>query len=102
MRISAIRFANVIPNVTARKIAAFFDRNGGGAARSSFVKFKKFMSAEAVAKKMVRAIGRRRPEIVFTAGGKFLTLMSAIAPGLIDRGMKAYHDDLAKGLVAGK
>ena len=80
----------------------FFDRNGGGAARSSFVKFKKFMSAEAVAKKMVRAIGRRRPEIVFTAGGKFLTLMSAIAPGLIDRGMKAYHDDLAKGLVAGK
>lgn len=91
-----VRVTLVCPALTETE---FFDRSaGGGAARSSFVKFKKFMTAQAVAEKMVRAIGRRKPEIVFTAGGKFLTLLSALFPGLVDRGRKLYHDDLMKGL----
>ena len=94
MRPYRVRVTLVCPALTETE---FFDHSsGGGAAKSSFVNFKKLMPADAVARKMVNVIGKKRPEIVFTAGGKFLVLASAIWPKLADRMMRFYFEDLAK------
>ena len=91
-----IRVTLVCPALTETEFFSLSD--DGGAARSSFVKFKKLMSAGAVARKMIGAVGRNKPEIVFTAGGKFLTLVSALSPRFGDLMMGMYHDDLVKNL----
>lgn len=89
-----VRVTLVCPALTQTD---FFDQSsGGGAARSSFVKFKKLMSAEAVARRTVATIGKGRPELIFTAGGRFLTIVSCLFPRLADAMMKLYHDDLIK------
>jgi uncharacterized protein len=91
-----VRVTLVCPALTETE---FFDQGSTGqVAKTSFAKFKRLMPPEAVSAKMVAVIGKRRPEIVFTAGGKFLTLVSACWPGLADRMMKWYHDDLARNL----
>lgn len=96
MRPYHVRVTLVCPALTETE---FFDHSrGGDSARSSFVQFNKLMPASAVARRMVACMGRRRPEIVFTAGGKFLTVLATLAPGLADRIMKLYHDDLVQNL----
>ena len=67
-------------------------------AGSSWVRFRPKTPPEVVARKIVRAIGKGRPEIVVTAGGKFLVILSALWPRAADAVMKLYHDDLARRL----
>ncbi len=91
-----VRVTLVCPGLTATE---FFDNVRGGSARnkSSFVNLRTMMSASGVAARIVRTVGRRKPELVFTPGGKFLVLVAALWPSLADRMLKLYHDDLARG-----
>lgn len=77
----------------------FFDSSvHGSTAKSSFVRIKGMTEPSVVAHRIVRTIGRHKPEIVFTLGGKFLVLVSQLWPSLADRMMKIYYDDLAKSI----
>ncbi|MFB3893713.1 MAG: SDR family NAD(P)-dependent oxidoreductase [Phycisphaerae bacterium] len=96
MRPFGVRVTLVCPALTATE---FFDRSrGGSTVRSSFVRVKGMMSAQKVARKIVATVGRRRPELLFTAGGKLLAFLSAMSPLLADAVMRIYHDDLARSL----
>jgi short-subunit dehydrogenase len=98
LRSYGVRVTCVCPALTATE---FFEHSPRGqAARSSFQRFKGLMPASAVAKGIVAAIGKNRPEIVFSAGGKMLALMAALSPRLTDAAMKLYYADLTKRLRA--
>lgn len=94
MRQYHVRVTTVCPALTETEFFTASVR--AQAAGSSFKKFKSLTPARVVAEKIVRAVGKRRPEIVLTAGGKFLAIMSALWPGLVDQGMRHYFRDLAK------
>ena len=76
----------------------FFGRVRDGQVRnkSDYLKKARKMPADRVARKMVSTIGKNKPELVFTFGGKFLGLVNALWPRLADRIMKVYHDDLVR------
>ena len=85
----------VCPGLTESE---FFDKVEGGSAHKSTVykSLRTLQPAEHVARKIVASIGRDKPELVFTAGGKFLVLVAALWPRLTDRMMKAYYRSLAR------
>jgi uncharacterized protein len=75
----------------------FFSHSPSGQkAKSSFVKIKRMMPADVVGRKIAATAGRPKPELVFSAGGKFLVLVSALFPSLADKMMSAYYADLDK------
>ncbi len=91
-----VRVTCVCPALTQTE---FFDHSrNGGRAQSSFQKFKGMMPAKVVARKIVATVGRKKPELVFSLGGKFLAKISALCPRFADWMMKFYHDDLMKKL----
>lgn len=83
----------VCPSLTETE---FFSSPTGEKAKSSFVKIKKMMSADVVGKKIAATAGRPKPELVFSAGGKFLVLVAALCPSLADKMMSVYYADLDK------
>lgn len=83
----------VCPSLTETE---FFASPTGEKAKSSFVKIKKMMSADVVGKKIAATAGRPKPELVFSAGGKFLVLVAALCPSLADKMMSVYYADLDK------
>ncbi len=96
LRPYSVRVTCVCPGLTATE---FFDHSSRGrAARSSFQRFKGLMPAATVARGIVAAIGKNRPEIVFSFGGKMLALMAALSPRLTDAAMNLYYADLSKRL----
>ena len=88
-----VRVTCVCPGLTD---TLFFDAVEGGSVhnKTSFARVRGVMPPEVVARKIVAAVGKNKPELVFTAGGKLLTIIAALWPGLADRIMKIYHDDL--------
>ena len=94
-----VRVTLVCPGLTETE---FFDQSGGAMAKSAFVKFKGMMSAQAVGDKMAAAVGKNKTQIVFTAGGKFLAIASALLPGAVDAMMGVYRNELLKNLKAGE
>jgi len=75
----------------------FFDKVEGGSRRkkTSFASLRTMQPPAHVARKIVAAIGKDIPEMVFTPGGKLLVLVSALWPRLADMMMKVYHDDVS-------
>ena len=65
----------------------------------SFERFQHPTPASVVGRKIAATVGKPVPELIFTAGGKLLTLIAALSPRLADRMMKLYHDDLARSLT---
>ncbi len=49
-------------------------------------------SASVVARKIAATVGKSKPELVFTAGGKLFVILSAMFPRLTDAMMKFYDD----------
>lgn len=96
MRDYNVRVTSVCPGLTD---TAFFDSGQGGPAhrKSSFGRLRGLMAPEVVARRIVATIGKNKPELVFSAGGKLLTVIAALSPRLADWMMKFYHDDLARG-----
>jgi len=74
----------------------------GRRAQSSFQKFKGMMSAAAVGRKIAATVGKPKPELVFSAGGKLLALLATLSPRLTDWMMKKYYKDLASKLAEEK
>jgi len=91
-----IRVTSVLPTLTDTE---FFARSAGRRRPlSEFQKRYGMMSAKVVARKIAATAGRDVPELVFSAGGRLLVVLAALWPGLVDRMMKLYHDDLARKL----
>ncbi|MFA6133298.1 MAG: SDR family NAD(P)-dependent oxidoreductase [Phycisphaerae bacterium] len=91
-----VRVTTVLPALTETEF--FQQSKRGQAAGSSFQKFKGLMPASTVARKIVAAVGKNRPELVISLGGKALVALSAVSPRLIDWAMGMYHADLMKRL----
>ncbi|HQL75746.1 MAG: putative oxidoreductase [Planctomycetes bacterium ADurb.Bin126] len=91
-----IRVTSVLPTLTDTE---FFAHSAGRRRPlSEFQKRYGMMSARVVARRIAAAAGRDVPELVFSAGGKLLVVLAVLWPGLVDRMMKLYHDDLARKL----
>jgi short-subunit dehydrogenase len=89
-----IKVTAVCPALTDTE---FFESSARGvAAKQSFAKLRRMMPAEEVAKGMADAIGKNRPEIVFTFGGKLLAVMSALFPRAADAMMARYFADITQ------
>jgi hypothetical protein len=52
------------------------------------------MSPEPVARRIARTVGKNKPELIFTAGGRLLVFLSALSPGLTDAMMSVYRRKL--------
>jgi short-subunit dehydrogenase len=91
-----VRVTLVCPALTATE---FFEHSPRGRpARSSFQRFKGVMPAQAVGRRIAATAGKSKPELVFTAGGRLLALISAIWPGAADWMMGVYYRDLLRKL----
>ena len=78
----------------------FFQQSREGRrAQSSFQRFKGMMSAAAVGEKIAATVGKSRPQIVFSLGGKLLALLATFSPRLADWMMKQYYKDLSRKLA---
>ncbi len=88
-----VRVTSVCPALTETE---FFDRVERGTAKkkSSFKRLRGMQSPAIVGRKIAATVGRNKPELVFTAGGKFLATIAALSPRLTDAMMKVYHDDV--------
>jgi len=94
MKPYGVNVTSVCPTLTATE---FFDHSCmAPRAQSKYESASRMMPASKVARRIAAVAGRGKPELVFSAGGKFLTLLSAFWPGAADRIMKIYHDDLVK------
>ena len=76
----------------------FFDSVEGRGARRKmgFSRLRGRMSPDVVAARIVATVGKYKPELVFSIGGKLLSLIAAISPRLADRLLKRYHDDIVR------
>jgi len=94
LRPYGVRVTSVCPALTASE---FFDHSRmEPRAHSKYEADSKMMSASAVGRKIAATVGKSKPELVFSLGGKFLVALSAIWPRAADRIMKIYHDDLVR------
>jgi len=88
-----VKVTCVLPGLTDTE---FFERVEGGTHRSksSFEWLRQMQPAERVARRIAATVGKDKPELVFTVGGRLLIRLSAIWPRLADAMMKVYHDDM--------
>ncbi|MFW6132740.1 MAG: SDR family NAD(P)-dependent oxidoreductase [Planctomycetota bacterium] len=95
-----VRVTTVCPGLTRTD---FFDRVRGGTSlnKTSFARVRGLTPPETVARRIVRTVGRNKPEIVFSLGGKLLVWVHNRWPRLADRMMKLYHDDLIRAKERG-
>jgi len=90
-----VHVTSVLPGLTETE---FFERVRGGSSlhKTSFARIRGLMPPEKVARRIVRTVGRNKPELVFSLGGKLLIWVHHRFPRLADRMMKYYHDDLMR------
>ena len=98
MRPHGVRVTTVLPALTETEF--FQQSRRGRKAQSSFQRFKRMMPASAVARQIVAAIGKNRPELAISLGGKVLVLLSTLSPRLVDWMMGRYYADLSRKLSA--
>jgi len=90
-----VRVTCVCPALTRTE---FFENVRGGTKRSgqTMKRFRGLTPPDVIGREIARTVGKQKPELVFTAGGKFLTILAAVSPRLTDRLMKMYHDAIVK------
>jgi len=96
-----VRVTCVCPAMTETE---FFDNVRGAEPGSgrTFARFRGRTHPDVIGRKIAATVGKNRPELVFTPGGKFLTILAAISPRLADRLMKVYHDAIVKETIGTK
>jgi len=94
LRPHGVHVTAVCPGLTDTE---FFEnvRGGSSAGKSSFKMVRTMQPASRVAEGIVRAAGKHRPQITFTAGGKLLVAVNDLSPGLADRILEHYRRDVA-------
>ncbi|MHC4715892.1 MAG: SDR family NAD(P)-dependent oxidoreductase [Planctomycetota bacterium] len=96
MRPYGVHVTAVCPALTATE---FFEHSRRSRkAGSSFRRLKGLTPARVVGRKIAATVGKPVPELVFTAGGRLLALLSALWPRGVDALMGVYHNDLVKRL----
>jgi short-subunit dehydrogenase len=93
-----VRVTCVCPGLTRTE---FFDRVQGRSGRTGKAPFGRIrgnMDPAIVARKIVATIGKKTPELVFSTGGRFLTIVAGLWPRAADAMMRVYHDELAREL----
>jgi len=93
-----VRVTTVCPGTTD---TPFFDSvEGRGSHRKvGLARLRSRMSPDVVAGRIVATVGKYKPELVFSIGGKLLSLIGALAPRLADRMLKRYHDDIVRSAL---
>ncbi len=64
--------------------------------KSSYIRLRKMQHPSVIGRKIVATVGKYRPELIFTAGGKFLAYASAWFPKLGDFIMGVYLKEALK------
>ena len=91
-----IRVTTVCPALTDTE---FFERSPQGrGARRSFERFRGLTHPAVSGRKIAASVGKNRPELVFTWGGKFLAKLAALSPRAADAIMGVYYRDLVRRL----
>ncbi len=73
-------------------------RNAGARSGSRILKRLGRKPSGPVARKIVKTTGKYRPNLIFTAGGKFMSWAAATWPGLTDRLLMHFRNDLARSI----
>jgi short-subunit dehydrogenase len=96
-----VRLTTVCPGLTDTD---FFRHVRGGTSlhRTSYARIRGLMPPEKIARKILKTVGKNKPELVFSGGGRLLVFISARWPRLADRIMKFYHDDLIRAGKSGQ
>ena len=94
LRPHGVKVTTVCPALTDTE----FTLNPNLSARpgSKYTRRSKRMAASLVGRRIAATVGRTKPELVFTTGGKFLVLLAALWPSAADRIMGIYLNDLRK------
>lgn len=89
-----VRATSVCPGLTQTE---FFAHVEGGTEKkeSSFKAVRTRQSPDIVARRIAASVGKKVPELVFTPGGKILSLIGPLSPRFTDWLMRFYHNDLA-------
>lgn len=95
-----VRVTCVCPAMTRTE---FFDVMHGATRRSgkTFAHLRGLTDPRVIGRKIAATVGKNAPELIFTAGGKFLTILATFSPRLTDLLMKIYHDELVKDTGSG-
>jgi len=93
-----VRVTCVCPGLTDTE---FFDKVEGGSkhGKTSFAALRALQPPSRVGRKIAATVGRNKPELIFTPGGKLLVFLSSLSPRLTDRMMALYRDDMLKGMM---
>jgi NAD(P)-dependent dehydrogenase (short-subunit alcohol dehydrogenase family) len=89
-----VRVTCVMPGLTETEFVDRVDDSRAGRRRAGGHRIRRPQKSSIVAKKIAATVGKTKPELVFTAGGKFLVFISALSPRLADVMMRVYHDRL--------
>ncbi len=92
----SVRVTCVLPATTATEFFQHSWRERKD--QENLEKFQRIMPASVVGERIAAIVGRIKPELVFTAGGKMLTLIAALWPRVADAMMKVYHDNLVRAM----
>lgn len=98
LRPHRVHVTTVLPALTATEF--FTSSRRARDAGRSFSQFKSLTPASVVGRKIAATVGKGRPEIVFTLGGKLLVQISVLSPRLTDWMMGSYFRDLQRRLNA--
>jgi len=92
-----VRVTSVCPGLTDTEFSQV--ARGRGGAPSKCTGARGLMAPAIVGRKIAATVGKNVPELVFSTGGKLLTLIAALSPRLADWMMGFYRDDLARSLA---
>ena len=91
-----VRVTSVCPALVATEFSTHVRRAYEG--RSKYRKTKGLTRPGLIGEKIAATVGKPTGELVFTAGGKFLTLVAALWPRAADAMMKLFYNDTVRDL----
>ncbi len=94
-----IRVTSVCPALTQSEFAQHL-RNAPARSASRIFSRLRRKPAGPVARKIVKSTGKYKPNLIFTASGRFICLTAALWPGLMDKLLMHFRNDMVKSIEA--